>query len=157
MQIAPSLMRGMTGGYHALRQHVTRGEAAMIEGSCHCTAVRWQFDGVPDGATACNCTVCRRYGVLWAYDYEDAGIRVSGATNAYIRGNAISFHFCAVCGCVAYWRALHVGDDGRRRIAVNLRLAEPQLVAQIPIDHFDGFGKFEDLPRDGKCVGDYWF
>jgi hypothetical protein len=32
----------------------------MIEGACHCGAVRWEFDPVPDGATACNCTVCRR-------------------------------------------------------------------------------------------------
>ncbi len=40
----------------------------MIEGTCHCGAVRWQFDGQPDGPTACNCTVCRRYGgVLWVY------------------------------------------------------------------------------------------
>ena len=41
--------------------------------------------------------------------------------------------------------------------AVNLRLAEPEVVAPIPIDHFDGLEKFEDLPRDGRCVSDYWF
>jgi hypothetical protein len=41
----------------------------MVEGSCHCGAVRWSFDGTPESATACNCTVCRRYGVLWAYDF----------------------------------------------------------------------------------------
>jgi hypothetical protein len=27
----------------------------------------------------------------------------------------------------------------------------------VPIDHFDGLDKFEDLPRDGKCVADVWF
>ena len=42
----------------------------MIEGTCLCRAVSWQFEGEPDGATACNCTACRRYGTLWAYDYE---------------------------------------------------------------------------------------
>ncbi|HUN77272.1 MAG TPA: hypothetical protein VMU40_22375 [Steroidobacteraceae bacterium] len=45
----------------------------------------------------------------------------------------------------------------RRRIAVNLRLAEPEDVAQIPIDHFDGLNTFRDLPRDGRHVCDYWF
>ena len=130
---------------------------AMIVGSCHCGAVRWQFDGEPDGATACNCTICRRYGVLWAYDFEDERIRVSGDTRSYVRGKAISFHFCPVCGCVAFWRALEAGQDGRRRIAVNLRLAEPAAVATIPIDHFDGLDTFDDLPRDGRCVADYWF
>lgn len=129
----------------------------MIQGSCHCGAVRWQFDGLPDGATACNCTVCRRYGVLWAYDYEDASIRVSGPTRSYVRGKAIEFHFCPVCGGVAFWRAQATDEQGRRRIAVNLRLAEPDEVARIPIDHFDGLGSFDDLPRDGRCVSDYWF
>ena len=122
----------------------------MIEGSCHCGAVRWQFDGQPDGATACNCTVCRRYGVLWAYDHEDEGIRVAGHTQAYVRGESIGFHFCPVCGCVAFWRGRKTDEAGRRRIAVNLRLAEPEAVAQIPIDHFDGLDTHDDLPRDGR-------
>ena len=43
------------------------------------------------------------------------------------------------------------------RIAVNLRLADPKLVADVPIDHFDGFDSWQDLPRDGRCVRDYWF
>jgi hypothetical protein len=128
----------------------------MIQGSCHCGAVQWRFDGVPDGATACNCTVCRRYGVLWAYAYEGDGITVSGATRAYVRGDSLGFHFCPACGCVAFWRALGSDGKGRRRIAVNLRLAEPEAVAEIPIDRFDGLGKFEDLPRDGRRVADYW-
>lgn len=129
----------------------------MIEGACHCGAVRWRFQGVPNGATACNCTVCRRYGTLWAYDHEGEGIEVSGPTQPYIRGTAIEFHFCPHCGCVAYWRAQQVDAQGRRRIAVNVRLAEPGDVARIPIDHFDGLDSFDDLPRDGRCVGDYWF
>jgi hypothetical protein len=129
----------------------------VIEGSCLCGAVRWKFDGMPDGATACNCTACRRYGVLWAYDYDGEGIHVSGPTRAYVRGNALEFHFCPTCGCVTYWRGLQPDKEGRRRIAVNLRLAEPDAVAQIPIDHFDGYDTFDDLPRDGRCVRDYWF
>ncbi len=129
----------------------------MIEGACHCSAVQWQLDEVPDGATACNCTVCRRYGVLWAYDYEGHGIRVSGPTRAYVRGKTTEFHFCPTCGCVAFWRARQLGEDGRRRIAVNLRLTEPDPIARVPIDHFDGLVSFDDLPRDGRCVSDYWF
>ena len=129
----------------------------MIEGTCLCGAASWQFDGVPDGATACNCTACRRYGVLWAYDYEGRGIRVSGNTRAYVRGTALEFHFCTTCGCIVFWRGLRRDEQGRVRIAVNLRLAEPDAVARIPIDHFDGLDTFDDLPRDGRCVADYWF
>lgn len=91
-------------------------------------------------------------------------VRLGGGTHprlrpahAYIRGKTLGFHFCTECACVAYWRALKPGEDGRRRIAVNLRLAEPEGVAGIVIDHFDGLDSFDDLPRDGRCVADMWF
>ena len=50
----------------------------MIEGTCLCGSVTWQLDGKPDGATACNCTACRRYVVLWAYGYVDEDINTTG-------------------------------------------------------------------------------
>ncbi len=128
----------------------------MITGTCHCGNLHWAFDAVPDGATACNCTVCRRYGALWIYGHEDDDVRVQGETRAYVRGRAIEFHFCPHCGGIGYWRGLRLEDDGRRRLAVNVRMAEPDAVAMLPIDHFDGLDTFEDLPRDGRCVGDYW-
>jgi hypothetical protein len=56
-----------------------------------------------------------------------------------------------------FWRGLQKDETGKTRIAVNLRLSEPDAVAHIPIDHFDGLDTFDDLPRDGKCVADYWF
>lgn len=129
----------------------------VIEGSCHCGKVEWRFEGMPESATACNCTVCRRYGVLWIYDFVGERIQVSGATRAYVRGKALAFHFCPECGCVAYWLALKADTEGRRRIAVNLRLSEPDPVGHVPIDHFDGLDTFDDLPRDGRCVADYGF
>lgn len=129
----------------------------MIEGSCHCGAVRWSFDGLPEAATACNCTACRRYGTLWAYDYEGEGIRVSGLTKAYVRGRSLEFHFCPECGCVAFWRGRALDEQGRRRIAVNLRLTELEPIADVVIDHFDGLDSFDDLPRDGRCIKDMWF
>lgn len=128
----------------------------MIRGTCHCGAVQWELDGVPESATACNCTVCRRYGVLWIYDFEGERIHVSGPTRAYVRGKAIEFHFCPTCACVTHWRGLQADKEGRRRTAVNIRLTEPEVVAHLPIDHFDGFDTFDDLPRDGRCVRDYW-
>jgi len=129
----------------------------MIEGSCHCGAVRWSFDGLPEAATTCNCTACRRYGTLWAYDYEGEGIRVSGLTKAYVRGRSLEFHFCPECGCVAFWRGRALDEQGRRRIAVNLRLTELEPIADVVIDHFDGLDSFDDLPRDGRCIKDMWF
>ena len=129
----------------------------MLKGSCHCGSVTWFYEGEPDGATACNCTACRRYGTLWIYGYERDGVRLEGATKTYVRGETLEFHFCPRCACIAAWRALHPGENGKKRMGVNVRLAEPEAVASIPIDHFDGLEAFEDLPRDGRCVKDYWF
>jgi hypothetical protein len=58
---------------------------------------------------------------------------------------------------MVFWRGLRQDEEGKTRIAVNLRLSEPETVADIPIDHFDGLDTFDDLPRDGKCVSDYLF
>ncbi len=132
-----------------------------LSGSCHCGATGWTLTGDPGAVTACNCTLCRRYGTLWAYDHEDERIRVTGATRAYVRKDedapSLEIHFCPGCGCVTHWRGLRVDERGRRRIAVNLRLAPPEAVAHLPVDHFDGLESFEDLPRDGRCVRDLWF
>jgi hypothetical protein len=92
------------------------------------------------------------------------GIRLGGRGDPRLRADArVSArrardrHFCPTCGCVAFWRATRGDAAVRKRIAVNLRLADPDRVATIPIDRFDGLGTFSDLPRDGRCVGDVWF
>jgi hypothetical protein len=133
----------------------------MLEGTCLCGAVSWRLDADPDVATACNCRACRRHGGLWAYGHEDVDIQVCGATHSYIRSDAgdpgLTLHRCAVCGNIAYWRALKLNDEGRRRMGVNLRLAEPETVAAIRIKHFDGLDTWTSLPSDGRCVRDMWF
>lgn len=131
-------------------------------GQCLCGAVRWRFRGdIPD-ATICNCTACRRYGVLWAYGYDGEEITVEdpqSALTAYMRGatSPLTFNFCRVCGNIVSWRGRRQNEDGKTRIAVNLRLADPDAVAGVPLQKFDGLHSFDDLPRDGRTVGDVWF
>ncbi len=120
----------------------------------------WTLEVDPGRVTACNCTLCRRYGSLWAYDYENDRIRISGSTSAYARSEpdpSLEILFCSRCGCVVCWRGLRLEEDGRRRIAVNLRLAQPEAVAGLAVDRFDGLETFEDLPGDERCVRDIWF
>lgn len=131
----------------------------MIDGCCHCGKTEWTFAALPDSATACNCTVCRRYGALWAYDWVDGLIATRGRTRAYLRGDReIAFHFCPECGCVTWWRGAAPDGDGRTRLAVNLRMArEPAAIGAIPIRHFDGLDHWQTLPADGRTVSDLWF
>lgn len=130
----------------------------MLNGNCHCGALRWDFDGDPDSATTCNCTICRRYGALWIYGWEGEIVTATGPSTVYSRGATIGFHFCPTCGCLAYYRGLKTDDQGRRKVAVNLRMIEDaSTVAQLPIRQFDGLDSFDDLPRDERCVADMWF
>ena len=63
--------------------------------------------------TNCNCSICRRYGVLWAY-YKDAEVRLAaspGATDEYIWGDKTQkFIRCKECGCVMQWKKLNVSE-----------------------------------------------
>jgi len=38
-----------------------------LSGSCHCGAVVVNVARRPRQLTDCNCSICRRYGTLWAY------------------------------------------------------------------------------------------
>jgi hypothetical protein len=136
----------------------------MIEGKCLCGAVTYRIAKKPTFANACNCHACRRYGTLWAYGAEGEDITLEGEVKAFIRGDAalvgkaeISFNFCVNCGCLTAWRALETRAEDKRNIAVNLRLANPEDVSDIPVKHFDGFATWKHLPDDGRCVKDMWF
>jgi hypothetical protein len=133
----------------------------MLIGRCHCGNAYWTLAGDPGSITACNCTLCRRYGALWAYDYVGGRIRVEGPVQGYVPADrpdaALEILFCPRCAGVLAWRGRRPQADGRTRIAVNIRLAPPEAVADLDIDHFDGLETFEDLPGDGRCVRDLWF
>jgi hypothetical protein len=133
----------------------------MLIGTCHCGQSRWTLEGDPGSITACNCTLCRRYGALWAYDFEHERIRLEGPTSSYTRSgkeaSSLEILFCPTCACVLSWRGLHLEHDGRRRMAVNVRLAPPEAVQDLAIDHFDGLETFEDLPSRNLCVRHLWF
>jgi hypothetical protein len=127
-----------------------------MNGSCHCGAVRWHFEGLPEKAAACNCSICRRLGALWGYDEEGGKLSVEGETHFYIWNRKwLEFHFCPKCACVVHWRSVDTAKGPGRPIGFNLRLAAFDEVKDIPLIHHDTETK-ADLPRDGKCVADVW-
>lgn len=131
----------------------------MLKGGCHCGSVRWTLDAEPLSITACNCSICSRFGALWAYGAIGHDIQTFGQTGIYRRDNGgdIDFHFCSNCGCVTHYVATAKDDSGRYRSAVNVRMSNPVLIGDIPIRRFDGCGRFRELPRDGRTVKDMWF
>ena len=114
----------------------------MIESSCVCGAVRLAITRAPDEVTDCNCTLCRRYGALWAY-YSPKDVSVpSGLTDTFSRGPKLSnFHRCKICGCVTHWAPIGAHD----RMGVNARLMEPEVLARARVLRFDGLDTWKLL------------
>lgn len=115
-----------------------RRELAVIEGRCHCGAVRLVVDRAPVEVVSCRCSICRRYGTLCCY-YRPAEVRVvagDGATHRYLWGDRmIAFVRCATCGCVTHWEAV---DPTYDRMGVNARMFEPAVVAAAAVREIDG-------------------
>ena len=76
----------------------------MISGSCHCGAVRIAVASAPEWVAMCNCSLCRRTGVLMAY-YPAEAVTISGETAPYLTGDKwIAIHHCPACACLTHWQ-----------------------------------------------------
>lgn len=110
----------------------------MVRASCHCGAVCLEINAAPTQITECNCSICRRYGVLWAY-YSPSQVHLvsaSAATDTYTWDDrSIAFHRCQTCGCVTHWAAVNPGRD---RMGVNARLMDPEVLSRAWVRHLDG-------------------
>jgi hypothetical protein len=132
----------------------------MITGTCHCGATGWTHAGPLTDGLVCNCSYCRRAGGIWAYGHEDHDITLNHGPSGlvpYVQGDRTLAQLrCPTCGILIAWRGLTTGNDGRRRVAVNLRLADPVQVRDLPLRLFDGAGTWEVQPTEGRCIADLW-
>ena len=74
----------------------------MIEGGCHCGAVRYQINGNPKTHALCHCTDCRRHSgapmVAWTmYSADDVKV-TKGSLKVYQSSEHGRRHFCESCG-----------------------------------------------------------
>ena len=86
----------------------------------------------------CNCSICRRYGALWAYYPRFAGAvrgRDRASRHLPLGDRSLEFHRCRTCGCVTHWSAV---DRTYERMGVNARLMAPEVLAAVPVFHDDG-------------------
>ena len=120
-----------------------------ITASRHCGAVRLEIELPPETVTDCNCSICRRYGVRWAY-YRPVQVQIvaaSGATDIYMWDDrSIEFHRCRVCGCVTHWAPV---DRERDRMGVNARLMPLEVLAAAHVRKLDGAVTERYVDEDG--------
>jgi len=98
--------------------------------------VRVTVPRVPPAVNNCQCSICRRYGALWAY-YRASTVRIEAApkaTAAYAwRRKTIRFVRCATCGCVMCWQWNSPGPD--RKMGVNARNFPPEILRSVRRRH----------------------
>lgn len=111
----------------------------MIFSTCHCGAVRIEIPGPPAVLVNCNCSICRRYGALWA-QFDIGAVRIVGHpenTTVYIGGKrTLKTVRCRHCGCVTHWEPLELKDGAM--LGVNMRNFEADQVSSARIRQFDG-------------------
>ena len=116
----------------------------MLTATCHCGAIKVEVPREPETLTECNCSICRRYGVLWAY-YGDVEVTLTaapGATDDYAWGDkSLKFIRCKCCGCVMQWKSLTVGPDSNT--GVNARNFEQSIIGKVPVRRLDGADTWE--------------
>jgi hypothetical protein len=110
----------------------------MIRAACHCTAVRLEIVEAPSWVNDCNCTLCRRYGALWAY-YQPGKVTVvcgADATDIYLWGDKeLEFHRCKECGCVTHMTARDT--DPPRIYGINARMIPTLDPANVRLQQTD--------------------
>ena len=115
-------------------------ESTATIATCHCGAVTLSLTKRPNEVTECNCSLCRSYGVIWAY-CSASEITISpdpAPTDTYAwNGRNVDFHRCSNCGCVTHWLPR---DPTRDRRGVNARLLPPDVLAQAKVRRRDGAG-----------------
>jgi hypothetical protein len=117
----------------------------LLQAACHCGRIQIQLPSRPAFVKECRCSVCYKYGALWAYfPRRDVVITVSEVAKLqkYVRSDAgadgdISFNRCSHCGCMVCWFGEVVppgGFDGPERMAVNCRmLSHPEVLEEVEV------------------------
>lgn len=109
-------------------------------GSCHCGAVAFTVEGeVPTSAISCNCSHCRRKGLLLAFvpassftlDQGEASLQ-----NYLFNTHRIIHQYCTVCGCQPFSEGRN--PDGAETRAINLRCVPEADLNALELQKFDG-------------------
>jgi hypothetical protein len=120
--------------------------AEKLTASCHCGTVRLEIPHPPDELTSCNCSICRRYGTLWAY-YPADEVRVTAgvdATDEYQCGDKrLRFLRCRHCGCVMHWERVQPKEGGK--VGVNARNLAPEVIEGVRVRRLDGASTWKFL------------
>lgn len=109
-------------------------------GSCHCGAVTFSVEGeIPGEAISCNCSHCRRKGLLLTFAPREAMTIKSGEddlSDYFFNKHKIAHRFCRTCGSQPFGEGETPG--GKKMAAINLRCVPDADLDALTIKAFDG-------------------
>ena len=114
----------------------------VLEGGCHCGAVRYRVTVRSHEAVECNCSVCAKKGYLHLIVAEEDFelLRGADAITTYTFGtHTAKHHFCSRCGVHSYYRP----RSHPERVDVNIRCLDGVEPSDFRFYSFDG-QKWED-------------
>lgn len=113
---------------------------------CHCGSVQIYVRKLPRTLTHCNCSICRRYGALWAY-YKPSSVRIEapkGGLARYSWNRRIrNYHRCRKCGCITHYT--HRKKSSWETVGVNANNFDPSLIQHARVRHLDGASSWKFL------------
>ena len=113
----------------------------MIEGRCHCGAVRFTVNAdVPFETSRCNCSMCLPARFWKTIVPADAfTLEASGSLRTYRFGSGMIEHcFCGTCGVKTHGQGEMEGIGPF--VAVNVASLDlaPDVLAELPVEYQDG-------------------
>ncbi|MFA5900062.1 MAG: GFA family protein [Hyphomicrobium sp.] len=114
-------------------------EVGTYTGSCHCGAVRYEVELSLDQVISCNCSICRKQGLLLAFAPDDK-FKLSGGEEQltdYLFNRKVIHHlFCSTCGVSSFSRGTR--PDGVHTVAINVRCLDGVDLDTLNLRKFDG-------------------
>jgi len=118
---------------------IKNSEKRLLEGGCHCGAVRYSASIDLGGAFRCNCSICSKTAAtIAACDPSDFTLRSGQAELREYRfgqGRLTRF-FCTRCGILCFARGQ--GPDDKEFVGVNVNTLEGIELGELPVVYFDG-------------------
>jgi len=103
-------------------------------GSCHCGAVTFEVEGEFTEAISCNCSHCKRKGMLLAFVPKTSVTNLTGEDKLktyQFNKKVIDHRFCETCGVQPFGQS---GDT----FAINLNCLEDLDTDSLTINKYDG-------------------
>lgn len=116
------------------------GNADKLTASCHCGRVAIELPAPPTKLNECHCSICYRYGAVWAY-YPHREVQIVAkepGLRSYVREDeaqggkgTAGFYCCAHCNCMTHWlsKPEHAYPDNK--MGVNTRMLPEIALFQV--------------------------